>query len=130
MENVKVQILKMLERYEIDATNIDTDGVKITKNLFVRILEMVRESKGYSSIRGHVKLNNCFNVSYETNYLSYERFLDEIYFQNATISYKSSENTYQLFISRHNWIDLFINYNEYADNAYATIVVVPKPSSK
>lgn len=127
VEKVRKEILELLEENNINTNEIHIDGVNITRNLMVRIVNIIRENNSYSSIRGHVKFNERFNVSYETGYLSYERFSDEFYFGNATISYKSLENKYKLFVSDANWIDIHINYDE---KSYATIVVVPKNKSE
>lgn len=129
MEKAKLEILELLERYGIEAENvqsIDKDGVSINKNLFVQILEIIRTSNEYSSIRGHVRLDSCFNVSYEGKHLSYERLSDIIYVDKAEISYHNSENEYKIYISKYNWIDLYVKYSE---QAYATVVVIPKSKS-
>lgn len=121
------EILSILGVSEV-TNELKTDGVEVDYYTFSRIIEAIRSIKGYSEVRGHVWLQKLFNVSYSTNYFSYERLDSTIFIEGNVISYdKDDVKTFKVFISEYNWIDLHINYSE---KSYATLVFVPKNDKK
>ena len=123
MNKTRNSVLTILREnnIEFDDKAVNEVGIEINKNTFVRVLDAIREHSEYSSIRGHVKVNERFNVSYETKYLSYERWTDELYLGQANISY-ANVSGFRLYVSSSDWIDLHIKYD---DESYATVVIVP-----
>lgn len=126
MENkrkVIAEILSTLGLTEL-TDELIADGMEIDYYTFSRIIETIRSYKDYSEMRGHVWVQGLFNISYTTNYFSYERLDSSILINGDVVSYnKDKVQKFKVFVSNYDWIDLHITYNE---ESYATLVFVPK----
>lgn len=117
------EILSILGLTEV-TNELKADGIVVDYYQFSRIIEAIRSIKGYSEVRGHVWYQKLYNVSYSSNFFSYERLDNSIFIDSNVISYDKEEvETFKVFVSDFNWIDLHINYSE---KSYATMVFVPK----